>query len=153
MGAIGTGGVLMLNESVVAVAGISPREIEDAITREEIELERREQAYRDDRPPPDVQGRIVILVDDGLATGASMRAAAVGVRRLGAAVVVVAVPVAAGDTCRELRVLADEVVCLATPEPFHAVGCWYADFSQTSDDDVRALLARARIEPPRVAVP
>ena len=143
MGAIGTGGVLMLNESVIAQADVSPWEMEDAIAREQAELDRRELLYRDGRPPPAVQGRVVILVDDGLATGASMRAAAVGVRRQGAAAVGVAAPVAAEDTCQVLRALADEVVCLATPEPFHSVGSWSVDFSETSDDEVVALLAAA----------
>jgi predicted phosphoribosyltransferase len=152
MGAIATGGVVMLNPSVIEMAGISEPEIVDVIAREEVELHRRERAYREDRLPPDLRGRTVILVDDGLATGASMRAAAEGVRRQGAAKVVVAVPVAAADTCQELQSVADEVVCLYTPEPFHAVGIWYADFSETSDDEVRTLLSRARAEAPQAAV-
>jgi predicted phosphoribosyltransferase len=148
MGAIATGGVLLLNDSVISLAGISREEIQSVIDREEVELDRRERAYRHDRPRLDLRGRTVILVDDGLATGTTMRAAAAGVRRRDAAEVIVAVPVAAPDTCQELGQVADEVRCLVTPEPFHAVGIWYRDFSETTDDEVRELLARARAEPP-----
>ena len=144
MGAIASGGVRMLNEDVVAMARVSERDVETVTLREEHELARRERAYRGDRSSPDVAGRTVILVDDGLATGATMRAAAAGVRRLDAAAVVVAVPAAAADTCELLAHEADEVVCLTTPEPFHAVGLWYEDFSATTDDEVRALLEEAR---------
>jgi len=144
MGAIASGGVRMLNEDVVAMARVSERDVETVTLREEHELARRERAYRGDRSSPDVAGRTVILVDDGLATGATMRAAAAGVRRLDAAAVVVAVPAAAADTCELLAHEADEVVCLPTPEPFHAVGLWYEDFSATTDDEVRALLEEAR---------
>ena len=146
MGAIATGGVLMLNESLISLAGVSPEQIREAIAREQRELERRERAYRGDRPPPDLRGRTVILVDDGLATGATMRAAAEGVRRKGATAVIVAVPVASADTCYEVHAVADDVLCLSTPEPFHAVGIWYADFSETTDDEVRQLLEQARAE-------
>jgi predicted phosphoribosyltransferase len=146
MGAIGTGGVALLNHSVISLARVSQEQIEEVIAREKIELQRRERAYRDDRPPPDLRGRTVILVDDGLATGATMRAAVMGVHRQGAAYVVVAVPLASADTCHELRDIADAVVCLVTPEPFHAVGIWYGDFSETTDDEVRRLLAAARTE-------
>ena len=110
---------------------------------ERLELERRERAYRDGRPLVPVQGRIAILVDDGLATGSTMWAAVVAVRRLQPARVVVAVPVGARETCEALRKVADDVVCVLTPEPFQAVGLWYVDFSQTTDDEVRQLLARA----------
>ena len=153
MGAIGTGGVLMLNQSIVSLAGISREDITEAIAREEAELRRREHAYRDDRPRPDLRGRSVILVDDGLATGATMRAAAAGVRGQGAAAVVVAVPVASPDTCEELRAVADETICLSTPEPFHAVGFWYRDFSETSDDEVRSILTAAWAEPHQAGAP
>jgi len=144
MGAIATGGVRMMNDDVIALAGVSARDIDAVTARERQELARRERAYRGDRPPPDVHGRTTILVDDGLATGATMRAAAAGVRRLEAARVVVAVLAAAAETCELLAGEADEVVCLTTPEPFYAVGLWYEDFSETSDDEVRRLLDAAR---------
>jgi len=142
-GAIASGGVRLLNADVVDALGISP-EMVDAVADEEAEeLARREVAYRDGRPAPDVRGRTVILVDDGLATGASMRAAVAAVRRGGPARIVVAVPVGAPSTCFELSEEVDRVVCPLTPERFHAVGLWYRDFSQTSDEEVRGLLARA----------
>jgi len=140
MGAIASGGVRLLNEDVVALAGVSEEAIDEVAAREAAEIRRRERVYRGDRGPPDLRGRTVILVDDGLATGASMRAAAAAVRRQGPAWVVVAVPAAAADTCETLRGEVDELVCLMTPEPFHAVGQWYDDFSQTSDEEVRQLL-------------
>jgi predicted phosphoribosyltransferase len=116
----------------------------DAIAaKEQRELERREHLYRGDRPPPDVRGRTVILVDDGLATGATMLAAVRALRRQGAGRIVVAVPIASPDTCAQLGDEADDIVCAVTPEPFHAVGLWYEDFSQTTDDEVRDLLARS----------
>ena len=146
MGAIATGGVLMLNDAIISLTGVAPEQINEVIAREQIELQRREHAYRDNQPSPDLRGKTVVLVDDGLATGATMRAAAEGVRRQGAESVVVAVPVASADTCDELRSLADEVTCLVTPEPFQAVGIWYADFSATDDEEVRRLLAQARAE-------
>jgi predicted phosphoribosyltransferase len=140
MGAIASGGVRVLNEDVLESIAVSPAAI-DAVTRtEQSELERRERAYRDGRPIVPIEGRVVILVDDGLATGSTMRAAVLAVRRLQPARVVVAVPVGAWQTCRELRPVADEVVCAFTPEPFRAVGLWYADFSQTTDEEVRQLL-------------
>jgi predicted phosphoribosyltransferase len=144
MGAIASGGVRVLNEEVVQALGIPDFRIEAAAAREEQELARRERAYRGSRPPPDVKGRTVILVDDGLATGASMQAAVTALRRLEPARIVVAVPTAAPETCEQMRALADEVVCASTPEPFRAVGLWYEDFSQTSDEEVCALLAQAR---------
>jgi predicted phosphoribosyltransferase len=144
MGAIASGGVRVLNEEVVEGLGIPQFRIEAAAAREEQELARRESAYRGDRPPPDVKGRTVILVDDGLATGASMQAAIMALRRLQPARIVVAVPTAAPDTCEQMRAAADEVICATTPEPFRAVGLWYEDFSQTSDEEVSALLAQAR---------
>jgi predicted phosphoribosyltransferase len=143
MGAIASGGVRVLNEDVLGSIAV-PQAAIDAVTRtEQVELERRERAYRDGRPPVPIEGRVVLLVDDGLATGSTMRAAVLAVRRLRPARVVVAVPVGARQTCDELRSLADDVVCASTPEPFRAVGLWYADFSQTTDDEVRQLLALA----------
>jgi putative phosphoribosyl transferase len=143
MGAIASGDVRVLNEDVLDSYPVSRAAI-DAVTRtERLELERRERAYRDGRPLVPVQGRIAILVDDGLATGSTMWAAVVAVRRLQPARVVVAVPVGARETCEALRKVADDVVCALTPEPFQAVGLWYVDFSQTTDDEVRQLLARA----------
>jgi putative phosphoribosyl transferase len=143
MGAIATGGVRVLNEDVVNYLSI-PGEVIDAVAADETrELERRERAYRDDRPAPDVKGKTVILVDDGLATGSTMRAAAAALRQQQPARIVVAVPVSAPQTCDEYRMGVDEIVCAVTPEPFYAVGQWYADFSQTTDEEVRELLARS----------
>lgn len=142
MGAIASGGVIVLDEGLVRRLGIDRAQLERAIAREAQELERREEAYDGRREPP-LEDKTVILVDDGLATGSTMRAAALAVRELNPALVVVAVPVAAEETCDEFCGLADEVVCQVTPRPFHAVGVWYDDFSQTSDDEVRELLERA----------
>jgi putative phosphoribosyl transferase len=141
MGAIASGGIQVLNDEVVAALHIAPDTIAAVRRAEEQELLRREREYRGGRPPPDVRGRTVILVDDGLATGSTMRAATTAVRQLGPARVVVAVPVGAPATCEALRAEADEVVCLQTPSSFHAVGEFYEDFSQTGDDEVKALLA------------
>jgi putative phosphoribosyl transferase len=142
MGAVATGGVRVLNDDVVRALRI-PRDVIDAVAAtERRELSRRERAYRDDRPPPEVRGRTVILVDDGLATGSTMLAAVEAVEAQRPGRLVVAVPVAARDTCELLAAEADEVVCVLTPEPFVAVGIWYADFSQTTDEEVRELLAR-----------
>jgi predicted phosphoribosyltransferase len=143
MGAIASGGLLVLDRDVVRALGISREQIERTVAAELRELERREAAYRDDREPPQLTGKTVILVDDGLATGATMRAAALAVRQANPAKIVVAVPVAAAETCDEFRDVVDEIVCGLTPRPFHAVGLWYDDFSQTTDDEVRELLARA----------
>jgi predicted phosphoribosyltransferase len=141
IGAIASGDVRVLNEDVLQWYPVSPAEI-DAVTRaERLELERREGAYRQGRPLLPIAGRTVILVDDGLATGSTMRAAVLAVRRLRPAHVIAAVPVASRQACQELRNVADEVVCAFTPEPFNAVGLWYADFSQTTDEEVRRLLA------------
>src|SRR2546421_1153509 len=142
MGAIASGGVRVVNEDVVQHLGIAPEVIDAVAAREQGELERRERAYRDERPAPDVRGRTVILVDDGLATGSTMRAAALALRQKGPARVVVAVPVASREACEEFRGEVDDVVCAATPEPFMGVGRWYEDFSQTTDEEVRSLLAR-----------
>src|SRR5213592_1307826 len=141
-GAIASGGVRVLNEDVMRAIPHADEAINAITARETAELERREQIYREGRPPPELRDRIVILVDDGLATGATMRAAVKALRQSGAAKIVVAVPVGPPDTCRELEQEADEMICLSTPEFFQAVGQYYEDFSQTSDEDVRELLAR-----------
>ncbi len=143
MGAIATGGVRVLNDDVVQGLGIPPEVVDRVAREEQAELERRERLYRDGRPAPEVCGRTVLLVDDGLATGATMRAGARALRQLRPARVVVAVPVASREICREFRAEVDEVVCARTPEPFLAVGYWYEDFSQTSDEEVHDLLAEA----------
>lgn len=144
MGAIATGGVRVLNDDLVNYLRI-PGDVIDAVAQLELkELERRERAYRGDRREPDVKDRIVILVDDGLATGSTMRAAAAALREQNPAKIVVAVPVSAPQTCDEYRMGVDEIVCAKTPEPFMGVGMWYRDFSQTTDEEVRELLDRSR---------
>ena len=146
MGAIASGGVRVLNESIAGL-GVPESMIDEVTAKERRELERRERDYRGERPAPAVRGRTVILVDDGLATGATMRAAAAALRLQGPRQLVVAVPVAAPESCEEFRGEVDEIVCARTPEPFHAVGLWYEDFSQTSDAEVRDLLERAGSSP------
>jgi predicted phosphoribosyltransferase len=148
MGAIATGGVRVLDEEVVRMLHLPRDVIERATAIEMTELERRERQYRGDRPAPDVRGRTVILIDDGLATGSTMRAAIAALKKEGAKRIVVAVPVAPPETCQALRAQVDDVVCAVTPEPFRAVGLWYGDFSQTTDEEVRDLLARAASEAP-----
>jgi putative phosphoribosyl transferase len=143
MGAIASGGVIVLDERLVQALGLDEEQLQRAIDAEVRELQRREAAYGGGPDPEQLAGKTVILVDDGLATGATMRAAALAVRRLGPARVVVAVPVASARACDEFRDVVDEVVCRETPSPFQAVGRWYEDFSQTSDDEVRELLERA----------
>jgi predicted phosphoribosyltransferase len=140
MGAIASGGTVVLNDRVLAGLDIRERTIEEVVRREGEELERRQRAYRDDRPLPDLGGRTVVLVDDGLATGATMRAAVEAVKQHNPGRVVVAVPVASSHTVAELRADVDDVIVLAMPSPFYAVGQAYADFSQTTDDEVRDLL-------------
>jgi len=142
-GAIASGGVRVLNEDVVRALPNADQLIESVTEKETVELERREQTYRDGRPAPELRDRVVILVDDGLATGATMRAAVAALRQRGVAKIVVAAPVGAPDTCRELEQEADETICAITPEFFQAVGQYYEDFSQTSDEEVRELLSRA----------
>lgn len=143
IGAIASGGVRVLDAELVRALAITPETIEAIAGREEEELQRRERLYRGERKPRELGGETVILVDDGLATGASMRSAVAAVRQQGPAKVVVAVPVAAAQVCTAFQQIADEVVCAATPTPFYAVGQWYAVFDQTDDDEVRRLLAGA----------
>ena len=141
MGAVATGGVRVLNDEIVRGLGISEHEIDAVVARELRELSRRDRLYRGDRPPSDVAGRTVILVDDGLATGATMRAAVQALRQQQPGRIVAAVPTASPDTCQVLKAEADDVICAITPEPFFAVGHWYEDFTQTTDNEVRELLA------------
>src|ERR1700730_15021055 len=141
MGAVATGGVRVLNDQIVERLGIPDHLIDAIAARELQELSRRERLYRDGRPPPDVRGRTVILVDDGLATGATMHAAISALRQQEPARIVVAVPTASPETCEAMRAEVDEVICAITPEPFEAVGLWYQDFAQTTDEEVRDLLA------------
>ncbi len=143
MGAVASGGVRVLDPEVVGSLGISQDVIEEETRRERAELERRELAYRGGRAPEPVEGRTVILVDDGIATGSTVRAALAALRARNPAAVVLAVPTAPASTCAALRGEADEVVCLATPEPFFAISLSYSDFPQLDDDEVRALLAAA----------
>jgi putative phosphoribosyl transferase len=143
MGAIASGGVRVLNDDVIHHLAISPGVIDAVAENESREIERRELEYRGDRPRPDLRGRVVILVDDGLATGSTMKAAVMVVRKLGPKSIVVAVPVASASTCEEFQGIADRTVCASMPEAFNAVSNWYDDFLQTSDEEVRSLLARA----------
>ncbi|HEX3580798.1 MAG TPA: phosphoribosyltransferase [Thermoanaerobaculia bacterium] len=140
MGAIASGGVRVLNDEVLSFVSVSPRTIEAVAERETRELERREKAYRGNRPPLDVEGKTVVIVDDGLATGSTMRAAVRALQKMKPREIVVAVPVAAPSTCADLRGTVDEMICLRTPDPFQAVGLWYDDFTQTTDEEVHTLL-------------
>ena len=142
MGAIAEGGVKVLSQSVIRDLGISPTVVDQVAEREHVELDRRSTAFRGSRLPPAVADRVVILVDDGLATGATMEAAILALRKLKPARIVVAVPVGAAETCARIGTLADEVVAVAIPPDFHAVGMWYDDFDQTSDEEVVATLAQ-----------
>ena len=144
MGAIASGGVTVLDQDLLRIARVREADLRRVIAAEEKELARRERQYRGDRPFPDLRGKTVILVDDGLATGSTMRAAVEALRQEGPARIVVAVPVSSPEICEAFRDLADEVVCAETPEPFRAVGLWYGDFSQTTDEEVHELLDRAR---------
>ena len=148
MGAIASGGVRVLNRNVLSTLQIPEATVEAVTQSEQRELERREHLYRDNRPAANVLGLAVLLVDDGLATGSTMLAAMKVLRQQQAARIVAAVPLGSPDTCEDLRHAADEVICATTPAPFHSVGCWYEEFSQTGDDEVRELLDRAR---PRLA--
>lgn len=143
MGAIASGGILVLNDDVVRGLGIPQETIDDVARREQVEMRRREDAYRDGRPSPQPQGKTVVLIDDGLATGASMHSAVEGLRKQGPAEVVVAVPVAPPSTIQAFRPLVDDIVWVHAPEPFYGVGYWYVDFAQTTDEEVRLLLQRA----------
>jgi putative phosphoribosyl transferase len=143
MGALASGGARVLNEDIVAGLGISEAVIEQAVADEQRELDRREQAYRGERLRPDIEGQTIILVDDGLATGATMRAAVAALRSQQPAQIVVAVPVAPAQTIMVLRREVDAVICLETPEPFMAIGQWYRDFTQVSDSEVKTLLDSA----------
>jgi putative phosphoribosyl transferase len=141
MGAIASGGVCVLNDDVIDSLRIPPAAVDEEVRRETFELRRREEVYRDGRPPVDVRGKRVILVDDGVATGASMRAAVIAVGALGPAETVVAVPVGAFESCEAFRSQVDCCICAATPEPLYGIGMWYRDFTSTSDNEVRELLA------------
>jgi putative phosphoribosyl transferase len=140
MGAIASGGIRLVNDDVVGPLGIPPHVIDSVAQSEQVELERREQLYRDERDPIGLADKTVIIVDDGLATGSTMRAAVMAVRQQQPARVIVAAPVGAPSTCQDLARDADEVVCVRMPDPFVAVGLWYRDFAPTSDEEVRALL-------------
>ena len=143
MGALASGGVRILDDDLIRVARVSTEDIERVTAAEQVELERRERRYRGDRPFPDLTGKTVLLVDDGLATGSTMRAAVAALRQEVPRRIVVAVPVAAPATCDAFRDIADDIVCAVTPEPFRAVGLWYDDFSQTTDEEVHELLVQA----------
>jgi predicted phosphoribosyltransferase len=143
IGALASGGVLLLNETTLAEYDVTRQQVDAVVEAEARELERRERRYRGDRPFPQLTGRTVILIDDGLATGSTMRAAIAAVRQEGPARVVVAVPTAPAETRDELTELVDDVVVVITPEPFYAVGLWYENFTQTSDEEVHDLLERA----------
>lgn len=143
MGAIASGGIRVLNDALIRDLRIPAAAIDAAVAEESQELARREREYASAEPMPTVRGRTVLLIDDGLATGATMRAAVLAIRQQHPSRVIVAVPVGAPETCDGLRLDADEVICLETPEPFSAVGLWYRRFEQTSDDEVRTLLDAA----------
>ncbi len=143
MGAIASGGVKVLNDEVLRSINVSDEEIESVARKEQEELERRDQKYRGDRPMPRIEGRTVILVDDGLATGSSMRAVVKAIKTLNPAKIVVAVPVAAPEVCEQFTQIVDEVICVRTPTPFQAVGLWYENFGQTTDEEVTEILGKA----------
>jgi len=144
MGAIASGGTRIMNDDVLRMANIPQSAIEAAVQKEGRELERREKAYRGNRPSLDVRNRTVILVDDGLATGATMRAAVAALRKQRPRRIIVAVPTASPDTCENFRTEVDDIICAMTPTPFHAVGEWYEDFPQNTDEEVQLLLRTAR---------
>lgn len=144
MGAIASGGVRVLNETVVNPLRIPESVINAVAEKEQRELERREREYRDALPSPEIEGKIVILIDDGLATGATMRAAAIALKQQNPAKIIIAVPVSSPETCDEFEQEVDAIICAATPQPFYGVGIWYRDFSQTTDKEVRELLEKGR---------
>jgi putative phosphoribosyl transferase len=144
IGALASGGVRFLDQDLIRAAGVSEEDIRRITAIEQDELARREKSYRGDREFPDLTGKTVLLVDDGLATGSTMRVAVAALRQEGPARIVVAVPVASPETCEDFRDIADDIICAITPERFYAVGLWYADFSQTEDDEVHRLLKQAR---------
>jgi putative phosphoribosyl transferase len=144
MGALASGGVRVLDDELTRMAGVSAEDIERMTASASDELSRQERRYRGERPFPEVRAKTVLLIDDGLATGSTMRAAVHALRAQHPTAIVVGVPVGARETCAALRAIADDVVCIETPEPFRAVGLWYEDFSPTTDDEVHALLDRAR---------
>jgi predicted phosphoribosyltransferase len=144
MGAIATGGACVINEEVVRESGLSDEDIDRVVQRESAELDRRERLYREG-PPLKLEGKTVILVDDGLATGSTMSAAVFALKKRGVRKLVVAVPVGAPDTCEAFKTEVDEAICAVMPEPFHAVGVWYEDFRPTTDDEVRDLLHRGQL--------
>lgn len=146
MGAIASGGTLIINRNIVDAFGIDESRLKQVVQRELIELTRREKAYRGEREPLVVKGHRVILVDDGLATGASMRAAIAALKKLRPARLIVAVPTGPRDVCRQIGGEVDEIVCMTQPEPYDSVGAWYSDFSQTDDEEVRELLSSAQIQ-------
>jgi predicted phosphoribosyltransferase len=152
MGALASGGVRILDRDLIRIARVSEEDIERVTATEQAELERRERGFRGDRPFPDLTGMTVILVDDGLATGSTMKAAISALRQEGPSRIVMAVPVAAPETCEAFRDIADDVICAVTPEPFRAVGLWYDDFSQTTDEEVHELLDRARAAHPSMGL-
>jgi predicted phosphoribosyltransferase len=150
IGAIASGGLVHIDEENVAALGVTPRQVEAIIGRERWELERRDRLFRAGRPFPPLAGMQVIVVDDGLATGSTMRAAVMAVRESSPGAVIVAAPVASYEACAMLRDVADRVVCAATPSPFYGVGVWYEDFSQTEDREVLALIEQARTLPTEI---
>ncbi|WP_025041952.1 phosphoribosyltransferase [Nitrosospira briensis] len=152
MGAIAGKDTRVLNRDIINVLNIDKTTIEAVIVKEQAELERRNRLYRQGRPSPDIEGKTIIIIDDGLATGATMRAAIASLRQAGAARIIAAVPVGAASTCGKVEQDADELVCLYTPEPFYGVGQWYDDFSQTSDESVLALLESATKRPDGTAI-
>jgi putative phosphoribosyl transferase len=143
MGALASGGIIVLNEDAIYAYGIDDATIQEAIAREQKEIARQERAFRGERPMPEIRGRIIILIDDGLATGSTMRAAVAALRRQEPERIVVGVPVGAAETCAEFQHEADEVVCAEMPRPFFGVGMWFEDFSQTTDEEVHTALHRA----------
>jgi putative phosphoribosyl transferase len=148
MGALASGGVMLLDENLIAQMRIPHAAVERVIAAERTELARRERLYRGSRPPLNVRDRTIILVDDGLATGASVQAAVAALKRQGPASIIVASPVGSRDACRAIAAITDGCLCAMTPEPFYAVGLWYQDFGETTDDEVRTLLAQAWAPPP-----